>query len=166
MPINGSWSGMRRYLEDDMLCDSLKGRIRYDATTYVGMDGDCVFSVFVDSKRMVSFSMEHMAGQIRRTAEDKSKEMFWKNFWKVKNIPITEREVFDDQEFTDALEIYRQSDIKSSLESDNQIVRMFAILDRRVGKRTLEKLAGGVNNQPEWLKFFYTLRLEAENIAI
>jgi len=27
--ILGSWSAMRRYLEQDMIADSLKGRIRY-----------------------------------------------------------------------------------------------------------------------------------------
>ena len=27
--ILGSWSGMRKYLEQDMIAESLKGRIRY-----------------------------------------------------------------------------------------------------------------------------------------
>ncbi|MEL7657927.1 MAG: hypothetical protein AAGU75_18695, partial [Bacillota bacterium] len=35
----GSWSGMRKYLESEMLASALKGRIRYSCTTYVGMDG-------------------------------------------------------------------------------------------------------------------------------
>ena len=35
----GSWSGMRKYLEQEMLADSLHGRIRYGCTSYVGMDG-------------------------------------------------------------------------------------------------------------------------------
>lgn len=41
---------------------------------------------------------------------------------------------------------------------------MFAILDRRVGKRTLDKLKGVLDEQPEWLKQFYVLRFEAENL--
>ena len=41
---------------------------------------------------------------------------------------------------------------------------MFAILDRRVGKRTLEKLKDTLDEQPEWLKQFYILRIEAENL--
>ena len=41
---------------------------------------------------------------------------------------------------------------------------MFAILDRRVGKRTLERLKDLLNEQPEWLKPFYLLRFEAENL--
>ena len=53
-------------------------------------------------------------------------------------------------------------DIQTSLASDNPIVRMFAVLDRRVGKRTLEKLKDEIDRQPEWLQYFYRLRLGAE----
>jgi len=41
---------------------------------------------------------------------------------------------------------------------------MFAVLDRRIGKRTLEKLSGDVEAQPEWLRIFYNLRMQAEGI--
>ena len=50
------------------------------------------------------------------------------------------------------------------IQSNNPIVRMFAILDRRIGKRTLEKLKDTLAEQPEWLKQFYILRFEAENL--
>ena len=36
--ILGSWSGMRKYLEREMLAESLHGRIRYGCTSYPGMD--------------------------------------------------------------------------------------------------------------------------------
>lgn len=47
MGYEGSWSGMRKYLEKDMLADCLKGRVRYGCTTYVGMDGWRIFEVFI-----------------------------------------------------------------------------------------------------------------------
>lgn len=40
---------------------------------------------------------------------------------------------------------------------------MFAVLDRRVGKRTIDKLKASIDEQPEWLRFFYLLRSEAEH---
>lgn len=40
---------------------------------------------------------------------------------------------------------------------------MFAVLDRRVGKRSLEKLKETMEEQNEWLQQFYRLRLNAEN---
>ena len=61
-------------------------------------------------------------------------------------------------------EEYRNQDIGESLSSENPIVRMFAISDRRVGKRTLVKEKSTIEQQPEWLKQFYYLRFEAEKI--
>ena len=38
------------------------------------------------------------------------------------------------------------------LDDENAVVRMFVILDRRVGKCTLVKLASNIDSQPEWLQ--------------
>ena len=56
--VLGSWSGMRRYLEQDMLAECLHGRIRYGCTTYVGMDGCHIFEICVDGKQIKRFSWE------------------------------------------------------------------------------------------------------------
>ena len=44
--------------------------------------------------------------------------------------------------------------------------RMFALLDRRTGKRTLEKLRSTVGDLPEWLQMIYYIRLEAEHMPL
>ena len=41
---------------------------------------------------------------------------------------------------------------------------MLAVLDRRIGKRTLKKLKETVDSQPAWLAKIYRLRLDAEKI--
>ena len=56
--ILGSWSGMRKHLEQDMLANSLQGRIRYGCTAYVGMDGCHIFDVCIDSEQIKRFSWE------------------------------------------------------------------------------------------------------------
>lgn len=53
-----SWSGMRKYLENEMLADSLRGRVRYNCTAYVGMDGYHVFEIYFDNKVFKRFSWE------------------------------------------------------------------------------------------------------------
>ena len=58
MGYEGSWSGMRKYLEKEILADSLKGRVRYGCTTYVGMDGCKIFEVCIDDKQVKRFSWE------------------------------------------------------------------------------------------------------------
>lgn len=77
---------------------------------------------------------------------------------------IESRTEYTDWEFSSALEKYRNQSIEESIASSNPIVRMFAVLDRRIGKRTLSKLKSTIDLQPEWLQQFYKLRLEAEKI--
>lgn len=90
---------------------------------------------------------------------------YWKEFWSLlEKYPIENRTEYTDDEFCEALEIYRNQKIQESMGSSNPIIRMFAVLDRRVGKRTLKKIKLYVENQPKWLVEIYQLRLEAEKI--
>lgn len=168
MGAEKSWSGMRKYLEEEMLADSLKNRIRYSCTKFVGMDGGGLFRIFVDKKPVKDFSRETAASDAyylydsEKPVDMQKRCKYW--FDEVDNIPLNERREFEDAEFAEALYQYRSNDIFDSLYDENPIVRMFAVLDRRVGKRTLSSLKDEVSEQPEWLAFFYKLRLEAENI--
>lgn len=71
---------------------------------------------------------------------------------------------FDICDVTEVIREYKSLPIEKSIVSENLIIRMFAIMDRRIGKRTLRKLADQVDIQPEWLQFFYKLRLDSEKI--
>ena len=79
--------------------------------------------------------------------------------------PPDKRTEYTDEEFCKALEAYRNKDIRDSINSANPLVRMLAVLDRRIGKRTLVKICDTLNEQPEWLRQFYLLRIEAEKIS-
>ena len=170
-----SWSGMRKYLEKEMLAESLKGRIRYNCTRYVGMDMDHIFEVYVDNKLVKQFSLETVNSYFLRMgiSSDKDNNIkntigirgYWSDFWStMSKYPMCDRDEYTDDEFCDALAIYRNSKILDSIESDNPIVRMFAILDRRIGKRSLKEIKNKIGEQPEWLRFFYLLRIEAERV--
>lgn len=77
---------------------------------------------------------------------------------------IQSRSEYTDNEFCDALGNYRNQSIKDSINSENPLERMFAILDRRIGKRTLRNMKDSLEKQEEWIKFFYQLRIDSENI--
>lgn len=65
-----------------------------------------------------------------------------------------------------AIDVYMDElTIDEALSSENPLVRLFAVLDRRVGKRRLPQLAAAMKDEPEWLRFFYRLRLEAEGFT-
>jgi len=161
----GSWSGMRNYLEGDMLADCLKGRVRWNCTKFVGMDGAAAFEVYVDDVLAKRFSMETVACAAcgpKKSGEQRDMKIFWEAYWAQKALPLEQRNEFDDEDFAMALMEYRCLEAQESIASDDPVVRMFAVLDRRIGKRTLKKLAGEVDVQPEWLRPFYRLRIEAE----
>lgn len=167
--ILGSWSGMRKYLEQEMLAPCLQGKIRYGCTSYVGMDGCRFFDVAINGKQVKRFSWETVNSYFIRQGYKSSEKPvgmaeYWSQFFPLLDqYPINARTEYTDEEFCDALEKYRNQSIQDSICSENPLVRMFAVLDRRVGKRTLEKLRETVVLQPVWLQEFYRLRLDSEN---
>ena len=166
----GSWSGMRRYLEKEMLAESLSGRVRYDCTHYVGMDNDRVFAIIVDDQPVKRFCLEAVNAYFfdrgfKPRVHPADNGDTWADFWTLLAAhPLAERAEFTDREFAEALTAYRQQGVQTSLAGGNSLARMFAILDRRVGRRTLERERARLAEQPEWLGFFYRLRLEAEGM--
>jgi len=168
--ILGSFSGMRKYLKQDILAQCLQGRIRYGCTSYVGMDGCRFFEVCIDGVQVKRFSWEtvntyFIENGYKQNPDPYGRLQYWAEFWKLlQKYPMSQRTEYTDEEFCEALEKYRNQEIQASIRSDDPLVRMFAVLDRRIGKRTLLHLKDTVMDQPEWLQQFYMLRLDAEKL--
>lgn len=168
--ILGSWSAMRKYLEQEMTADPLRGRIRYGCTSYKGMDGCHIFEICIDGRQIKRFSLETVNSYFINNGYTQNKDHFgkteyWSEFWSLLHrYPVSSRTEYTDEEFCNALEQYRNQDITQSIYSDDPLVRMFAVSDRRVGKRTLVKLKETLETQPDWLKIFYMIRFTAEGI--
>ena len=79
-------------------------------------------------------------------------------------VPLKSRTEYTDKEFSDALGHYRNQSIEESINSENPIERMFAVLDRRVGKRTLASLKERGSDLPQWLYSIYETRMNAESV--
>ena len=69
-----------------------------------------------------------------------------------------------ETDFINAVTTYLKTDIAAALHSDNYLLRVFAYMDRRVGKRTLVKIKDKVEKLPDWVKQFYRIRCEADGI--
>jgi hypothetical protein len=140
-----SWSGIRKRLEQDLLCDKLKDRVKYFITRYRESHDEARsrFAVLVDNKQII-------------------------NVGGYGCYPISIDEInqgkFTTYNFSEVLDFYLHNPIENSISSENGLIRLLAILDRRVGKRTLLKQLEKLSDQPDWLKPFYTLRLEAEGL--
>lgn len=150
-----SWSGIRKQLESNYLCAVLQGRIQYFVTRYpktsdvytrvaIRLDGEEILkSDFIEWRRA--------SVGLWATPEN--------------DIVIHNRGGFDSVEFYRAFHKYQNQKIELSIGDEDPLVRLFAILDKRVGKRKLCGLVYDVERQPEWLKPFYYLRMKAEGIS-
>ncbi len=163
----GSWSGMRKYLEGDMLAPCLRGRIRYDCTAYPQANySSRMFALWVDGEIVQRFCIEEACRWFVETGripweKDEHIAIRWHAFWQMlPQTPPSARDAYTDDEFARALAAYRSQDVQTSLHSDDPIVRMFALLDRRTGKRSLAAFRETLDRQPEWLQRIYHLREE------
>ena len=162
-----TWSGIRKKLESEYLAKSLQGHIQYYATTY-------------------SRSHDHEGrAAIRYDGKEIIKGCYWYNWTKAGQFPKDEKYerrmreenafmddtalklgVFDQRSFYAAFQEFDQQSIEKSLKSENLIVRIFAVLDRRVGKRRLLMMKDTIDQEPNTFKEFYAIRARAEGIKL
>ena len=72
--------------------------------------------------------------------------------------------VFDQRCFYQAFDEFDNQSIDKSLASDNLIVCIFAVLDRRVGKRRLFSMRELMENQSSVFQEFYAIRMHHEGL--
>ena len=54
--------------------------------------------------------------------------------------------------------------LEKSLVSKNPLVRILALLDRRLGKRRLLALEESMEQELDWVRAFYVIRMQAEGL--
>lgn len=158
-----SWGGLNKQLTET-LCDELKNRITYFLTRYHSVhDSYGRAAIRLDGKELVIFSWIEMYHQendisklykagVRKTYDEMERQM--KPKW---DTDCT----YSEMNFLDAALKFRSMEIKEALASEDHIIKIFAILDKRVGKRTLAKIkeAKEYERYPAWVQQFYNLRL-------
>ncbi len=161
-----SWAGLNKWL-NDCLCDPLQGRITYFLTRYHKVhDAYGRAAILLDGKELVCFSWIEMYKQ------EADMDALWQEAE-----PLSESEryamlkpqwdgagTYYDMDFLNAVLAFRKLSIQDALRSENHIIQILAILDRRVGKRTLEGItrAGEYQKYPAWVRQFYELRIQVQ----
>ena len=163
MPV--SFSAMRKKLEQENLCDCLKGHIRYFMTRYhdahddagraaILFDGEEIFKTSYFAHYPDYYSRFY---ELRKTVpEEELMDALWNK--------VIADGCFDLYQFYDAFHIYDNQSIAESLVSENALVRLFAYWDKRTGKRRLVQLQKKMETEPEWLRMLLGLRLELEGV--
>lgn len=160
-----TWSGTRKKLETDYLAKSLRGHIQYFATSYSRCpDHEGRAAIYLDGKPVLSGNYYNSWNKASMLPKDDTR--FERGqIGDLHDQLALELGMFDHWSFYNAFDEFDNQSIEKSLESKNLIVRIFAVLDRRVGKRRLKILAEKNTEQPEIIRKFINIRLNAENMV-
>lgn len=101
-----------------------------------------------------------------RDIKNNANELCISDAWREAWVEAVNKGGFDNKLFYAAFEEYDNQSIELSLKSNNALVRIFAVMDRRVGKRRLKGLSEAWKNEAAWVMLFLNLRLEAEGISL
>ena len=186
-----NWKHTKKLLEN-LLCNKLKGRITYQLHCY-RPDDDWIgcFEILLDKKPLFkassslvenqSYSIHMSEVEIRRIMmkylkADSASEAAEVNSTSIRTsagficsyICNCQRQEQGRIFLEDAMVMlgeYLSSDIETNLKSSSPFINALAILECRVGKRRLQKIADrGSSVAPKWAWPFYKVRFEAEGI--
>ena len=164
-----TWSGTRKKLETDYLCPALRGRVRYFATTYrESHDREGRAAILVDGEELLKSNYFTYSRVLWERARDYRDEqgLNWREAYLKADRAVLEDGLFDQRDFYMAFQKFDNQSIESSLTDENPIVRIFALLDRRLGKRRLAALEETMEQELDWVRPFYLLRMEAEGLNL
>lgn len=158
-----SWSDLQKLL-NERLCLELRGRVTYFLTRYHEVHNAYGrAAIRVDGEELVCFSWIEQYYQ-EETISDTMRQQPEIEYDQIRRElkPEWDRDcTYCEMDFLDAVLQFRSMAIQEALRSENRIIRVLAILDRRVGSRTLRRIGSekAFENEPQWVRQFYELRM-------
>lgn len=155
-----SWKYLNKQLSE-RLCEDLRSRITYFLTRYHAVHNSYGrAAIRLDGKELAVFTWNNgylLEGAEHELWENKADS----NEYRELERKFAENGILSEWDFLKSAVDFLQMLIEDALRSENHLVKIFAIMDRRVGKRTLRKLAESeeYKGYPEWVRQFYKLRL-------
>lgn len=151
-----SWGKMRKRLEKEYLAACLRGHIQYFVTRYrESHDRVGRASIRLDGKEILCGNHFNAECPIYPINYD---------IYGPLNNEKLDHGAFDEGDFYKAFQEFDNQSIEKSLESEDLLVRIFAVLDRRVGKRRLLQMKETIQDEPVNFQTFYAIRMEAEGL--
>ena len=171
------WSKTKKALMDRM-ADCLKRRVRYNFEVYT--TNKCkrwtetpVFYIYVDDDLWFASNPMYYSKKYEYLDKNVDNSLPYKEYWETHRM-VTPHAVEYASSYG-LMEVHQMMrliheylnvlNIKECLNNDNYILKMLAVFDRRVGKRTIKKLADNISNEPEWFRKYIILRAESEGIS-
>lgn len=136
------WSKTKKHLESFM-CSSLKDRVEFHCSNYRMHDGIGRIFITVEGKEV--YNMCTLKRDYYRTPVEGT---------------------YSQVEFIETVHRYFNSSIEEYMGTQDPLVKILVILDRRIGKRTLLNMKESIGDEEDIVKYFYKLRCDAEGIDI
>lgn len=156
------WSKIRKELKE-RLTEPLKDRLDYHLTTYQNSSGYMGRAwITIDGKEILNFSNQDTWSSF----DSYSNELAETHYISHKPLDmidrgednLMEKGEFSKYDFGESTYKFLNLDIQTALQSKNPILRVFAVVDRRTGKRTIDKMSE-TENHP-MVKYLIDLRKE------
>lgn len=156
------------------VCDSLRSRVDFQVINYRKAHdqlGRAVITVDkVELLSMCTITAEKEEYYRERDIRIGLNDFSYDSVYNIRAIQEQAQEqlrmegIYAQYDFFSALEAYFNSPIEDSLKSNDILIKILCLLDRRVGKRTLRKMKESISEENTLVQDFYKLRCYAENI--
>ena len=166
-----AWTKVKRALESNV-CKSLRKRLAFHMAIYRSNEFEHGrVWLEVDGEQVISINECDSCGAaerfhrryVRERQEHDGRYMSHEQYYKRLRAALEQEGHFVTADFFRAIKKFHAHDIRSSIESDDPIQQLLAVIDRRIGKRTLRRMDPR-SLHPMALRLFL-IRLDAEEMT-
>ncbi|ARU63303.1 hypothetical protein CBW65_21685 [Tumebacillus avium] len=156
------WTKLKHKYKNEFLHESVRARVDFHFDVYrkthdqdgqvlrVSIDGETVFK----GNKLLYMLREHECSrQIKREAP----ELSWREASVLADQRLAKEAIHSRYHLTEAMREIMILPIKAALQHEDPIIRAFALLDKRVGRRRLEQIQVTEDSHP-LIRLFYQVR--------
>lgn len=164
------WSKEKKHLEA-RLAESLIGKIEYNLEGGRKTTWGATYKVEIryNKKPLVKFGegINYKTNYYESLERAKLEEITWTKEESYMVFLKAQQRLWDEETYTIDLFFmgmveYLSLSIEDALKHDEWMIRLFAIMDKRLGKRRLLKLEKEINTYPKMLQIIYKIRMKEE----
>ena len=156
-----NWSQLRKQIRS-LICDELRDRVDFHKAVYRKSWESAYDRAWITIDGEEAFELSHGAWSnvwrdAKRSVARQHPDVDWQTRSDLVTTAIKDSGVQHTAFLSESLHRYLEAPIEDSLQSANPIIRAFAMLDRRTGKRTLARITLTPDEHP-LVRTFYELR--------
>lgn len=156
-----NWSQLRKQIRS-LICEELRDRVDFHKAVYRKSWESVYDRAWITIDGEEAFELSHgewsnVWRDAKRSVARQHPEADWQTQSELVTTAIKDSGVLHTTFLSESLHRYLEAPIEDSLQSTNPVIRAFAMLDRRTGKRTLARITLADDEHP-LVRAFHELR--------